>query len=194
MNQKFNFLKFKNDFENLFIFRKRNSSEISALRKHLIQFIKKLKSDFNYFSSSKKILIINFDIHQIEIELNQAWNTEFENQSKIKFEIESIKFDIDIMTISIEKIILRSSFKERKNDLSIRKRSLKSRFQYRKNQISVSESYKETKQESKSNENKKYQFEKKKQIQKSRRTKLKQIKKSKQNWIFSNIQFYWISS
>ena len=66
------------------------------------------------------------------------------------------------MTISIEKIIFRSSSKKRKNDSSIKKRSLKFRSQYRRNQISVSKSYEETKQESKSNKNEKYQFNKKK--------------------------------
>ena len=66
------------------------------------------------------------------------------------------------MTISTEKIILRFSFRKRKNDSSIKKRSLKFRFQYRKNQISVPESYEKTKQKSKSNENEKYQLDKKK--------------------------------
>ena len=58
---------------------------------------------------------------------------------------------------------------------SIKKRSMRSKSQYRKNQISVFDNYEKTEQNSKSNENEKYQFDQKKSawLETKNRTKIK---------------------
>ena len=195
MNQEFSFLKFKNDFENLFIFRERNSSEISAFRKHLIQFIKKLELDFNYFLSSEKILIVNFDIHQIEIESSQIWNIKFENQLRFKSEIESIENSIlTSWQFQLKKSFSDSHLKSRKTihqsknvrwDFDLNIGEIRSLYQNHTKKRSKNRNQMKTKN---------INSIKKKQIQKLWQAKLRQTKKSKQNWIFSSIQFYWISN